>query len=656
MGTKALISFGVIKLPALVAALALVGCGSGSSNDSSADVSYSSSSMQSSSAVSGNSAPVVDAGAGVTVDSGEQVSLQATVSDVDGEIDSIRWRQLSGPRAFLNVAADDQAVVTFKAPSPGTSATAEMLFEVTAKDNDGASVSDTVTVLINRVNVPPVVELGNLRALNPTANVTLHATAYDLDGEIQSYLWQQVDGESVTLKNATSKVASFDATELAAQARLEFRLTAIDNDGAQGADQVVVVLTNQETPVVSMAFPPARSFTDETSLSAFGSVNVASGTELEKVVVGAGVAPVTATLDGNGNWRADDVLLPSGVSQAQISVAAHDSKGHIGYAESEVKLNTSPGVGYGTSWVQSKAVLLAPDAMSVWVMADGDLDDDLKLIEINLSNGRRRAAITDFTDIGQGTSESTYEDFVYDAINEQFYLSSTVYPEADDDAAPIGKILKVDAVTGLRTELALTGLNGEETLIDPKGLYLHDDGSLYVADQYSGALYKVDLATNEIHLVMDSEPGGTDFYAPDRLAYHAQSDRLLVSVGGVGSVNLSAVTLTDPAQLELVSEDEGISFGPIPIGFASGLVTDEAHNRAYMTTSINPAVVQVDLTDGSRTLLAEEAFAGASDARGLAYDRNAGVIYVVKGRDFQQKLLAIDALSGDTVVVSQSSF
>src|SRR5690554_2086489 len=657
MGAKATENLKVIKLTALVVALALAGCGS-SSDDSGAPVASSSSSsaMQSSSAAAGNSAPVVDAGVAVTVDSGEQVQLQASASDADGTIESIAWRQLSGPRALLQQNDDKPEVVTFKAPSPGRADSAQMQLEVTATDNDGASVSDTVTVSIKRVNQAPVVELGGLRALRPTPAVTLHATAYDLDGEIDSYLWQQVAGEPVTLSDIDRKTARFDASQLEGDARLEFRLTVTDNDGAQGADQVTVVLTNQDVPVVKVAFPPDRSATSATSISAFGSVAVEANAGLAKVVVDAGIAPVTATLDADGNWRAEGVQLPTGVNKTRLTITAYDSEGRIGYAGSEVVLDSNSAVGYGTSWVQSKAMLLSPDATSAWVMADGDLNDDLKLIQIDLNNGRRQAAITDFSDIGQGVSHNSYEDFVYDASTEQFYLSSTVYPDDDKEADPVGKILQVDAVSGARSELALTGVDAEDALISPKGLYLHTDDNLYIADQLSAALVRVDLASKQVHSVYEGEPVSGDFYAPDRLAYDPLTDRLFVSVGGIGTVDLAAVTLTEPAQMQVISEGDGISFGPIPIGFATGLAVDEDNNRAYMTTSLDNGVVQIELSDGSRTLLAEAAFEGQSNAQGLIYDRASGVIYVVKGRDYQQKLLAIDALSGATVVVSQSRF
>lgn len=660
MSTKTVSGLGVLKLTALTAALAMAGCGGGGGDNSGSVASSSSStsssvtSSSSSSEPAGNSAPVVEAGDTVTVNAGEVVQLSATASDSDGEVQSVVWRQISGPRVPLDLVNGAQGAITFRAPSTGSSATADMVLEVTAKDDGGASVSDTTTVTVNRVNRAPVVDLGGLRALSNVQVVNLNATAYDTDGEIESYLWEQVAGQSVTVDGSTNKSASFSVPAFEDEARFEFMLTATDNDGAENSDRVTIVLTSEDAPVVDVAFPPSHSFTSQNSLSAFGSVEVLAGSEITEVVVDAGVAPVTATLNADGTWRADDVLLPDGVNEAKMTVTALDSSGRAGYAESEVVLNQDYNVGYGASWVQSKALVLQPDGESVWVITDGELDSDLNLLEIDLHTGRRSAVETDLGAPLFSDTTDSYEDFVYDEASGQFYLSSITYPEGDE-SDPVGKIFQIDAITGMRTELELSGLGEAQQLVTPTGLELVAPDELYVADQMSGRLFQVNIESSAAKIVFENEPESSDYNQPGQLAYDQNANRMLTTVGGSGFVSLFGVTLTDPAQLELVSDGPGVDFGPIPLGIAGGLSVNHDENIAYMISNLENGIVQVVLNDGSREVLAEGAFSSAADSHDVVFNPESGVIYVVEGEDYRQQLIAVDAVSGDAVVISKSS-
>lgn len=655
MNTLLRVKRGTIALTALTAALALAGCGGDDATTTNAGVGQDSSASSSSSSVpAGNREPVVEAGSDVSTDAGGQVELTALVSDTDGEIERIAWRQLSGPRASFQVVPDDPSRIALRAPSTGAEPSAEVVFEVTAVDDVGASASDSVTVFVNRINQLPVVELGGLRTVSELTHIDLAATTYDLDGQIDSYLWEQLGGEPVVLENTNERSARFDASGLEVPARLEFSLTVTDNDGAQNSDRVTLVLADEQSPEVDVAFPPARGFTQESSLSVFGTVEVAAPSELTKVVVDGGVAPVTATLSDSGKWRADDVLLPEGVELARVSISAYDSQGRVGYADSELVLNPDAVVGYGESWVQSTAMTLAPDGDSVWVLADGEQATDLQLLNIDLNTGARTSETTHLGDAAQGASPDSYEVMAYDAASGNIYLSSAEYREDADQWA--GQLIKVDAATGARSELELSGLSPEQSLRAPAGLALVAPETLYVSDSVAGRLVRVNLETAAAELVYANDPGNTDFAVPNDLAHDPARNRMLVTVGGSGTVNIAGVSLTDPAQLSLVSSAEGPEFGPIPSGESSGLVVNHSADTAYMLSNLEAGIVQVDLASGSRTFLAENSVDGNVSSKAITYDADRGLIYLIDGREYRQQLIAVDAISGDAVVISESRF
>ena len=75
--------------------------------------------------------------------------------------------------------------------------------------------------------------------------MTLAGTASDADGDALSYLWEQTDGLGVTLSNATSLTAGFNAPDVLATSTpeiLTFRLTV--NDGTTTRSDTVSITVN----------------------------------------------------------------------------------------------------------------------------------------------------------------------------------------------------------------------------------------------------------------------------------------------------------------------------------------------------------------------------------------------------------------------------
>ncbi|BDX07175.1 glycosyl hydrolase family 18 protein [Planctobacterium marinum] len=106
-------------------------------------------------------------------------------------------------------------------------------------------------------NNAPTARAGlNQTITNLPATVSLNgSSSTDPDGDNLSYVWQQVSGTPVTLNNANSATANFNAGVVSTDQTLVFRLTV--NDGALDAEDTVQVtlkaVTQGNTPPVADA-------------------------------------------------------------------------------------------------------------------------------------------------------------------------------------------------------------------------------------------------------------------------------------------------------------------------------------------------------------------------------------------------------------------
>ena len=101
-------------------------------------------------------------------------------------------------------------------------------------------------------NRPPVADAGVDQSVGGGAMVTLDGTASsDPDNDTLSYVWQQIDGPTVTLTNAGSVQTSFVApAATSVEQQLVFRLTVSDGSASSSADVVVRI-------TAAVAAPPA---------------------------------------------------------------------------------------------------------------------------------------------------------------------------------------------------------------------------------------------------------------------------------------------------------------------------------------------------------------------------------------------------------------
>lgn len=188
-----------------------------------------------------NQAPAANAGNNITITlPTNSVTLNGSGSDADGTIASYVWSRIAGPTTNPTFGTPNAATTTVSGLQAGT-----YVFRLTVTDNDGATATDDVTVVVNPApipNQPPVARAGNDIVMTlPTNSTTLNGnTSTDADGIIVSYSWTYVSGPAGwAFTSAGSAATGLNITQ---PGTYVFRLTVTDDDGASSTDNITVTV------------------------------------------------------------------------------------------------------------------------------------------------------------------------------------------------------------------------------------------------------------------------------------------------------------------------------------------------------------------------------------------------------------------------------
>ena len=202
--------------------------------------------------ISENQIPQVDAGDDQFVESGNQVELVATATDLDGYIKTISWMQISGDT--IQLSSPNSVTTSFNMPERPESSV--LTFSIEVSDNLGGFASDTVSIF--HQNSPPKVSLSNDYVASPESTVLLTVDATDLDGSIQSYNWQQISGDVVALSGQHTSQVSFVMPTFSSLTDIVIEVIISDNKDLKTIERVRVAYANS-SPIVEITGPEVVS-------------------------------------------------------------------------------------------------------------------------------------------------------------------------------------------------------------------------------------------------------------------------------------------------------------------------------------------------------------------------------------------------------------
>jgi hypothetical protein len=219
-----------------------------------------------------------DAGPDQTVNESDTVYLDGSGStpeddddDDDDKIQSYLWEQVKGkPKVILT--REDQAIASFIAPQ--VSRDTRLTFKLTVRFASGSKDTDETKVkVLDDNNDPPTADAGPDQTVLEKSTVTLDGSnSSDPDDGIESYLWKQIAGQSVSLSDPQAFQPTFTTPSVAGNksTSLKFELTVTDFGGLRDTDTTVVNVTGDNDPPTADAGPD-QNVDEETTVTLNGS-------------------------------------------------------------------------------------------------------------------------------------------------------------------------------------------------------------------------------------------------------------------------------------------------------------------------------------------------------------------------------------------------
>ncbi|NJN28656.1 MAG: hypothetical protein HC819_23105, partial [Cyclobacteriaceae bacterium] len=294
-------------------------------------------------------APIVNAGSDKTVTLPvSSVSFTGSASDVDGNISSYLWTQVSGPNTAALTDANKLTMI-----ASGLVA-GNYVFKLTVKDSDNNTTSDQVALTVNAAsNIDPNVNAGVDKTVTlPVASVSISGTASDPDGSIAKIAWTQVSGPN-TAKFSGANTLSLIASGLIAGS-YTFRLTVTDNGNISASDDMVLKVN-----AASNVGPNVNAGEDKTVTLPVASVSI-SGTasdpdgSIAKIAWTQVSGPNTAKFSGANTLSLIASGLIAGSYTFRLTVT---DNGNISASDDMVlKVNAASNVGPNVNAGEDKTV------------------------------------------------------------------------------------------------------------------------------------------------------------------------------------------------------------------------------------------------------------------------------------------------------------
>ena len=194
------------------------------------------------------------------------LTITGNGSDADGTVAGYQWTKISGPASY-NIVNATLAVTDITGLVQGV-----YQFQLTVTDNNGATGTDVMQVIVNAApNQPPVANAGADQSITlPTNFLTVTGSGTDADGTVVGYQWTKISGPSTyNIVNTTSAVTNITGL---VQGVYQFQLKITDNSGATGTD--IMRVTVNPAPNIP---PVANAGADQTITLPTNSLTITGG-------------------------------------------------------------------------------------------------------------------------------------------------------------------------------------------------------------------------------------------------------------------------------------------------------------------------------------------------------------------------------------------
>ncbi len=179
----------------------------------------------------------------VDVVENKMVTLIGEGRDFDTTNLEYQWTQIYGDTVALSSTIVPEP--TFMAPDVANGEIKVLTFELLVTDPQGLDSSDTVEIIVNSVNNPPVVNAGkDLLAAKSINVISIIPQTTDKDGDTLTYAWEQISGQEVSMSSTTNKHLSLQPLDFdfSQTDPLTFKITVDDGFGGVASDTVNVIL------------------------------------------------------------------------------------------------------------------------------------------------------------------------------------------------------------------------------------------------------------------------------------------------------------------------------------------------------------------------------------------------------------------------------
>lgn len=267
-------------------------------------------------------------------------TLIGSGTDQDGTVVGYNWTQIGGTAS--TIATPNASTTNIS----GLTTIGSRTYKLTVTDNQGATGTDTVIVLVNAANVPPVANAGADKIITlPTNTVTLVGSGTDADGTISAYLWSFVSVPATATPNFGSQsTAGTTVNNLTVAGLYTIQLQVTDNQGATGTDQMTITVNPQPTPPPVVTPGPNQTLTLPTSASAFAgnatAVSPATSISVHTWSFVSGPGPTPTITTPGGYTSAVSGMITVGSYTFQLS--ATDNLGHTTTATMVILVNPAP--------------------------------------------------------------------------------------------------------------------------------------------------------------------------------------------------------------------------------------------------------------------------------------------------------------------------